>query len=618
MVQCHWLYELRSDVLVLLTRIMLLELQISDFAIIDRLRLQLEAGFNVLTGETGAGKSIIIDALGILRGEKTDSTFVRAGCTRARVEGVFSLSDRLDLVDVLQEYGLYEAGDEQVILTREISGESGRSVARINGRPVNTAALREVGGRLVDIHGQHEGLSLFNTRTHLDMLDRFGELLPLREQVGEIVIELRQVREELAEMRRNEARRQDRIEELRFLVEDVAAAKLQVGEEEELLRERMLVQNAARIIGLVNEAYGLLYQGDEEGRRGARPIVETMAKVLTDLEELERFDAGVATMATVARELHYQLEDLATALRGYRSTLDGDPARLDEIEDRLTVLRDLQRKYSVSVEDLLARAEGASAEIEKLLNSAEFMASLEQREQALLGELGKYAGELSERRRAVGAHLSQLIESAMSDLAMRNIRFDVQILHEDEVQGAPVGARHLAFDRSGIDQVEFMISPNPGEPLKPLARVASGGESARLLLALKSILSRVDEVPTLVFDEIDVGVGGRAGQVVGQKLWGMSDNHQVLCITHLPQVAAFADAHFHISKEFSADRTRTSVRSLDEVERVDELAAMLDGTPSEHSRANAREIVARANSFKRERNGVATLAFSEPSYQNRP
>ncbi|NJM05433.1 DNA repair protein RecN [Candidatus Gracilibacteria bacterium] len=580
---------------------MLLELQISDFAIIDRLRLQLEAGFNVLTGETGAGKSIIIDALGTLRGEKTDPTFVRAGCSRARVEGVFSLSDRPDLVGVLQEYGLYEEGDEQIILTREISGESGRSVARINGRPVNTAALREVGGRLVDIHGQHEGLSLFNTRTHLDMLDRFGELLPLREQVSAIVTELRQVREELAEMRRNEARRQDRIEELRFLVEDVTAAKLQPSEEEELLRERTMVQNAARIIGLVNESYGLLYQGDEEGRRSARPIVETMAKVLTNLEELERYDSGIGAMTMSARELHYQLEDLATALRGYRSTLDGDPARLDEIEDRLTVLRDLQRKYGASVAEIMARAVGASAEIEKLLNSAEFMATLEQREHVLLTQLGQHAGEVSERRRKVGEQLAQLIERAMGDLAMRNVRFAVQIAQQEDAQGAPIGARRVAFDRTGVDQIEFMISPNPGEPLKPLARVASGGESARLLLALKSILSRVDEVPTLVFDEIDVGVGGRAGQVVGQKLWGISDTHQVLCITHLPQVAAFADAHFHISKEFSADRTRTNVRPLDEGERVDELASMLDGTPSEHSRANAREIVERANSFKREK-----------------
>lgn len=579
---------------------MLLELQIADFAIIDRLHLRLGEGFNVLTGETGAGKSIIIDALGTLRGEKADVSFVRAGKPRARIEGVFSLEDSPGVIPLLQEYGLIEEDDGQVILAREISAESGRSVARVNGRAVSTGVLREVGSRLLDIHGQHEGLSLFNTRTHLEMLDRFGELLPLRARVAEQVARLRAVREELADLRRSEARRQERIEELRYLLEDVLAAKLKPGEEEELARERQVVQNAARIVGLAGDAYAVLYEG-REGGRGGKPVVEAIAGVAGNLEELARLDPAVAAIAAQASDLHYQLEDLAAALRSYRLGLDLDPARIDEIEDRLTVLRDLQRRYHADIPTLLERAASAEAEIDKLTNSAVHIAALEKQEAAALAELAVVAGDLSGRRRAVGDDLGRQIEGAMGDLAMPNVRFHVGITQEADSQGPQIGNARLAFDKHGVDRVEFLISPNPGEPLKPLAKIASGGESARLLLALKSILSRVDEVATLIFDEIDVGVGGRAGQVVGQKLWAITENHQVICITHLPQVAAFGDAHYHIAKEFGEDRTRTSVRRLDEPQRVDELASMLDGTPSEHSRANAREIIDRAAGWKQRR-----------------
>lgn len=580
---------------------MLLELQIRDFAIIDRLHLRLKGGFNVLTGETGAGKSIIIDALGTLRGEKTDVTFVRAGCSRARIEGVFSLDDSAHVLPMLQEYGLFDDDEGQVILTREISAESGRSVARINGRAVSISVLREVGGRLIDIHGQHEGLSLFNPRTHLDMLDRFGELMPLRVQVADAVARLRLTRENLAELRRSESRRQERLEELRFLTEDVAAARLRPGEEEELLRERAVVQNAARITSLANDAYASLYEGRDGGRTTSRPVVELTAQLASTLDDLARLDPSVSPLAAQARDLHYQAEDLVASLRSYRLSLDFEIDRIDQIEDRLTTLRDLQRKYGGDIAQILERADRAGAEIERLAHSSEYIAELERQESQQLAELSHLALDLSVRRRTVGDQLAQLIEGAMGDLAMPNIRFSVRMECVAEANGVsiPAGAP-VAFDKTGIDRVEFMISPNPGEPLKPLARIASGGESARLLLALKSILSRVDEVATLIFDEIDVGVGGRAGQVVGQKLWAITTNHQVICITHLPQVAAFADAHYHISKEFSSDRTHTTVRLLGDEQRVDELAAMLDGTPSKHSRANAHEIIVRAGSWKRQ------------------
>ncbi|MEF3274485.1 MAG: DNA repair protein RecN [Chloroflexus sp.] len=578
---------------------MLIELQIQDFAIIDRLHLRFDQGFNVLTGETGAGKSIIIDALGTLRGERADPTFVRAGCARARIEGIFSLDDCPQIIPLLTELDLLDEGDDQVILAREISAESGRSVARINGRAVSSANLREIGSRLIDIHGQHEGLSLFNPRTHIDLLDRFGELLPLRQQVADQLAALRALQTQLAELRSGEAQRQARIEELAMLRADVAAAKLKPGEEEALLRERAIAQNAARIATLADDAYRALYTGGEG--RSARPAIETMASAVEALNELARLDDRASPLAQQATDLHYQLEELVIALRRYRADLDVDPRRLDAIEDRLTTLRDLQRKYGVNVDTLIERAANAEAEIELLSNSAEQIARLETQVQVLLAELGRRASELSQRRRQVGEELSRQISAAMRDLAMPDVRFAVQIDHLEDPNGPLINGRHLFCDRTGIDRVEFLISPNPGEPLKPLARIASGGESARLLLALKSILSQVDEVPTLIFDEIDVGVGGRAGHVVGQKLWMISQRHQVLCITHLPQVAAFANAHFHIRKEVINGRTRTTVTPLTPEQRVEEIAAMLDGVPNDHSRANARQILERAQTWKSHR-----------------
>jgi DNA repair protein RecN (Recombination protein N) len=595
---------------------MLLELNISDFAIIERLHLRLGMGFNVLTGETGAGKSIIIDALGTLRGDRADPTFVRAGAERARVEGIFGIADRPNLIPVLEEYGLWDGEDEQIILSREINAGSGRSVARVNGRAVNSSVLREIGGRLVDIHGQHEGLSLFNARTHIDMLDRYGGLLPMREQVGAQVAALRRVRDELASLRKAAASRADRIEELRFLLEDVGAAKLRGGEEAELLQERGLVQNSARITDLVTAAYSLLYAGEEGGRHPVRPVVEMLGAVHEALDELAKLDVSLARAAEQAGELLYTAEDLAASVRHYRDTMDFDAARLDTIEDRLTLIREMQRKYHGSVEQIVERAASAEAEIERLTHSDEHMAELEAQELRLRLDLGALAGELSLRRREVGDRLAAAIEGAMRDLAMPNVRFHVTLGRQEDPHGVPLnheretlnadttassslGARRFAFDKTGVDQVEFMLSPNPGEPLKPLARIASGGESARLLLALKSILSRVDEIPTLVFDEVDVGVGGRAGQVVGEKLWGISEQHQVICITHLPQVAAFGDMHYAITKLFSDGRTNTMIQHLVDDERIVELAAMLDGTPtSEHSRRGAQEMLERARAFK--------------------
>jgi DNA repair protein RecN (Recombination protein N) len=590
---------------------MLLELNIRDFAIIDRLRLQFEQGFNVLTGETGAGKSIIIDALGTLRGDKPDPTFVRSGCESARIEGIFSLDNNPELLAVLAEYGLDDEDTDELILTREINAVTGRSVTRINGRAVNNAVLREVGGRLVDIHGQHEGVSLFNVRTHLDLLDRFGGLMSLRQKVAELVDRVRHVRQQLDDLRRSEMRRQDRIDELNYQIEEISSAHLHADEEEELAQERTRLQNSAKITALVNNAYRLLAEGDD-GPRGVQAVTDQLSSVVGALDELARFDPGMNETLDQANDILYRLEDLAAAVRNYRDSLEFDPGRMEEIEERFLLLRSLQRKYSMTIAELIDSVESAQEELERLTHATEHLAALEGEEQRLLDQLSAVAGELSDRRRAAGDDLSRRIEESMADLAMPHVKFAVSIEQSPDQDGVLIdhgdGARRVAFDKTGVDRVEFLISPNPGEPLKPLARIASGGESARLLLAMKSILSLVDVVPTLVFDEVDVGVGGRAGGVVGEKLWCMTGKHQVLCITHLPQVAAFGDAHFTIRKQVTDGRTRSLIKSLDQEGRVDELAEMLDGLPiSEASRESARTILKRAAGFKRKPNKQLAL-----------
>ncbi len=601
---------------------MLLELQISDFAIIEYLHLRLEAGLTVLTGETGAGKSIIIDALGTLRGEKVPASFVRAGCERARIEGIFSLSDSPHLLPLLQEYGLWNEEDEQLILAREINAGSGRSTARINGRAVNASILRDIGGRLIDIHGQHEGVSLFNSRSHLDILDRYGGLLPLREEVSTLVTRLRRVRDEISEMRRNESQRSERIAELQMLLDDVAESHLRPEEEDELLQERSVLQNGVRIAELVSSAYAILYKSDEGERYPHRPIVEAMAIVADELNELARLDPATQGLAEQATESQYMLEDLATNLRAYRDAGDFDPHRLEAIEDRLTTINTMKRKYGGNIAQILEWAATAEEEMERLDQSSEHVTSLAEQEQTLLHDLGNQAGELSRQRREAGDNLARAIEVAMQDLAMPHVQFSVNMTQVENLAGVPIIPPPQPKERTtdqdiptyqisatGIDRVEFLLSPNPGEPLKPLVHIASGGESSRLLLAIKSILSQVDTTPTLIFDEIEVGVGGRTGQIIGEKIWAMTGDHQVLCITHLPQVAAFADTHYIVHKEIAPDdaagadtlTTHTSVHILTHEQQIEELATMLDHTLSDYSRATAREMIERAHASKTNR-----------------
>lgn len=579
---------------------MLLELTIRDFAIIDLVRITFSPGFNVMTGETGAGKSIIIDAVGALLGGRAGTEFIRSGARSSSVEGVFLVPSGgaeggETLRAVLEEYGL-EAEDGSLILSREISA-GGRSLARVNGRAVPVSVLQQVGRALVDIHGQTEHLSLLRVGRHLDFLDSYGNLLDLRREVAEMVGSLRQVQRQIQDLVRDERELARRVDLLAFQVNEIDSANLHSGEETELEAERLLLVNAEKLILAAEAAYQALYEG-EEPQRSALDLLDDVSAGVASLAKL---DASAAEQQRTLEEVKYQLEDVARFLRGYRERIDRDPARLEAVEERLTLIHNLKRKYGASVDEVLAFRDKARTELEAISSGEERLADLRAEEARLLEALADVSERLSNARHEVAGKLSRAVEEELASLAMEKSRFEVRIERRASDKGITLAdGQKCDFDATGIDSVEFMLSPNPGEPMKPLAKIASGGEISRVMLALKTVLAQADPVPTLIFDEIDSGIGGRTAPVIGRKLWNLSRSHQVVCVTHLPQIAAVGDGHMSITKVVKGERTTTSVQGLTDEGRVEEVAAMLGGATSELARENARELLLAAKRWKEE------------------
>jgi DNA repair protein RecN (Recombination protein N) len=578
------------------------QLTIRDFAIIDRLTIEWSRGLNVVTGETGAGKSIIIDAVGALLGGRISPDLVRSGAGRATVEGVFDLSTTEDIGELraaLAEHGL-EIEDGGLILTRDIAGAGGRGVARVNGRAVPTAVLQQIGEHLVDIHGQSEHLSLLRPREHLELLDRYAGLATERARLTSLVADLRAVDRE-QQLVREEARRAQREQALlRHEVDEIDTAALSPGEEGELLTTRERLRNVERLRGAVQAAWAAL-SGDEE-RPGAHDLVGQAALACGQVGTV---DPALARQAEALDALSEQLDDAVRALRRYLDTIEDDPEQLQAVEERLLALADLKRKYGDTVEEILTYAERARSRLEAVERQDQIVAELDARRKELRVAAGALAGELSARRTAAAVELQAAVEAELADLNMRGTRFVTQIERSEDPAGLPVEIdgrpRVLAFDATGVDRVELLIAPNPGEEPKGLGRIASGGELARVALALKTALSRVDRRATLIFDEIDAGVGGRSAPVVGEKLWGLTSEHQVLCVTHMPQVAAYADTHLVVAKDADERSSRVEARSLEPPERVEELAAMLGGDlGGQGARRNARELLDGARARKRD------------------
>jgi DNA repair protein RecN (Recombination protein N) len=585
---------------------MLTELHIRNFAIIDELVLEFGPGLNILTGETGAGKSIIIDAVGLLLGDRAAAEWVRAGAEMAQIEATFVLpadpERAAEVSSLLESEGLDDPDNPQwVVLNREVR-LNGRNVCRINGRSVSLQLLADVAGLLVDVHGQGEHLGLLRPRTHIHLLDRYGGLMAQRTQIANLVAELRRVRSELQRLRQDARTMAQRLDLLSFQVEEITTAQLRPGEDNELEAERRRLGNAEALTSLAQTAYGILNQGDGE----VPGAIDMVSEAVGRLEKLARIDPDMAQRADEGQALIEQLSDLARALQDYAESLEFNPERLAEVEERLDLIANLKRKYGDTIEQIVVYCARAQHELEELGNWEAKTADLEAQEEKLLRQVGALSAQLSAHRKAAGEEMAREVERELADLKMVRARFGVAIEQSERSDGAylPDG-RRVAFDSTGVDQVEFLISANPGEPLKPMARVASGGETARLMLALKSTLAHADATPTLIFDEIDQGIGGRVGAIVGQKLWrltGSSANangaapttHQVLCITHLPQLAAFGDRHFTVSKQLldegGVERTHTVVRALHDEDRIHELMLML-GAHSDAGRRSVEEML---------------------------
>jgi DNA repair protein RecN (Recombination protein N) len=569
---------------------MLTELRIHNFAIIDKLDLRFGPGLIILTGETGAGKSIILDAVVMLLGGRADATVIRSEAETAFVEGVYQLKgpEREAVHEILNREELLDDPD-YVTLTREVRRE-GRSIARVNGRTVGVSLLKELGAALVDIHGQSEHLSLLDPRAHLGLLDRYAEVSKPLGEYRQVYHALLNLRRELNELRKAQADADRLSEMLTYAVEEIEAARLKVGEDEELRKERDRLANAESLASYAQQALTVL----EDGTPEAPSAGDLVGQASQALAGLARIDSAQAELANQGALLEDTLADLVHSLRDYLEAIEFNPKRLDEVEERVDLIHRLNRKFGGSIPAVIAYGADARKQLETITGAADRIASLTGEESKLLAQLARQGAALTEKRKSAAALMGKGIELELDDLKMASAQFGVDFQTRPDPNGVPLpdGSR-VAFDQNGLDRVEFLIAPNPGEGLKPLVKIASGGETSRLMLALKNVLARADQVPSLIFDEIDQGIGGRVGMIVGQKLWNLARNHQVFCVTHLPQLAVFGEQHYQVQKIVDKGRTLTRVEKLDGEPRMLELSQML-GEVGEGTMRSAHELMQHA------------------------
>ncbi len=550
---------------------MLVELAIRHLAVIESVRLSMRSGFHVLTGETGAGKSIIIDALGLVIGGRGSSELVRHGCDKAEIEALFDVPVGHPVGETLAGLGISAAEGDQLVIRREMTAQ-GKSTCRINGQIVNLTMLREVGERLVNIHGQHEHQSLLRPEEHLHWLDLYGgvRIAEARREYDGVFERYSAVQKRLQELQETSKQALQKVDLYRFQADEIAAAKLKPNEDESLLEERRKLANAEKLAGNVDGAYRALFDGGKG--------LDSINKATQRLRDVANYDPGVLQpLAEQMQSAFYQLEDAAFQLRDYQEQIEFNPARLDAIERRLDVLAGFRRKYGETVADILAYLQTIEQELALIDNKDDLLKQLEQEAAVERELLAAAAAKLSALRRECAAELGASIERELRDLHMERTRLVVQVDTIVDSRGPEIGGVPAKLTKNGCDQVEFLISPNPGEPLRPLAKIASGGELSRIMLAMKAIFAKVDRIPVLVFDEVDTGVSGRAAQAIAEKLSRLSASCQVFSITHLPQVACMADTHYAIRKQVEDGRTFTRVEDLDEAERIAELARMLGG-----------------------------------------
>ena len=559
---------------------MLSELSITNFAIIESLSISFEKGLTVLTGETGAGKSIIIDAIHLLVGGRGSSDFVRHGEERAEIEGLFLLENASTVYDKAQELGI-KIEDDMIVLRREIT-KSGKSVCRINGKLVTIAILREMGGSLVDIHGQHEHQELMDETKHLSLLDQFGskQITKSLSEYEQIYAKYEQAIRKLKSLNDNEQQMAQRVDLYQFQLNEIVQAQLQLDEDEKLMDEKKQLSNFERIFESVQTSYNAL-KDEQKG-------LDWISLVMGEMETAAELNPEYKDMAEAVSNSYYMLEEVAGSLRSQLDNLEYDPQRINEIEARLNEINGLKRKYGQTISGILEYGAKIEEELETLLNKETHIDQLRKEISSLKKDLIIEGNELTSLRKKLAGDLTDAIHNELKQLYMQKTVFEVKI-----------NSGETFISKSGMDEIEFYLSTNPGEPLKPLSKIASGGELSRIMLALKSIFSKHQEITSIIFDEVDTGVSGRVAQAIAEKIHKVSTDSQVLCISHLPQVAAMADTHLYIEKETQDGRTKTKVKDLDHEGKIKEIGRMISGVEiTDITKKHAQELLETANVMK--------------------
>ena len=543
---------------------MLSLLHIENIALIQSADIRFEPGFNVLTGETGAGKSIVIDSIGAVLGERTSRELIRTGAKSALVTAVFT---QVPPLPWLEENG-FPTGEEELLLQRELQGD-GRNVCRIDGKLVTVAQLRELGRQLLNIHGQHDGQQLLDPASHLGYLDQFGGCQPLLESYQEAYRKWHDIRREMDKLQMDEAERSRRVDTLNYQIQELERAQLKAGEDEELSARRTLLRSAGRLMEAVQSAEFAL-SGDED-RDGACSLI---AQAEGEVQGVSSISPELSELSEKLTALRCAADDAADTLRDLSRSFDFSPGELDQVEERLDLLYRLRKKYGPTVEDMLSYLDRCRKELDQIQYADDTLARLEKDLKKAQKEAARRGESLSQARREAAGALQARVQEELRQLDMSKVRFQTEF--------TPKGGE-AGMDETGLDEVQFLMSANLGEALKPIQKVASGGELARIMLALKNVLAEGDQIGTLVFDEVDTGVSGRAAQKVAEKMAQVARGKQVLCVTHLPQIAAMADTHFSVQKGEREGRTYTRLERLDRSQRREELARLIGGasiTPS--------------------------------------
>lgn len=556
---------------------MLLELNIENFAIIDKIRINFTKGLNILTGETGAGKSIIIDAVSLVLGSRADKEYVKAGCEKTTIEALFFIEHIKDIDEILEEYGIQKESDNILLITREIFN-TGRSTSRVNGRTVTLSMLNIITSKLIDIHGQHDHQSLLKNDRHSEFIDSLGneKIIIIKEKVKKEFESLQTLKNKLKNLVHDEMEKERKIDLLKFQLEEIIEARLIEGEEESLISEYNVLSNAEGIIKALSDAVISL----DSDYYGNKSILDELNNIYAVFSKISKHNNSIISFSNIIESVIYQLQDLTREMRNYKETIEYNPEKLQFLDERLDLINKLKRKYGKTIKDILKYGDEVSKELNILLNCEEEIKEIRERIHNRESNLSVLCQELTSERTCIAKKFEDEITEELSEVNMSKVKFKVKIEKLEH------------FTDNGIDKIEFLISTNPSEPLKSLSKIVSGGEMSRIMLAIKSILAEVDKISTLIFDEIDTGISGRTAQIVGEKISKISTTHQVICITHLPQIAALADSHYLIDKKIIGNKAITKIVKLNYDERIEELSRLLGGVNlTEITKQHAREMI---------------------------